>query len=80
MGKRVAHGNDLGELLTAPNPRPAPDRYGLIEDAAARAAARAEGAPIDDDAVARRPVTDLQKHIAMANQALRRLGHPADRP
>ena len=80
MGKRVAHANDLGELLTATNPRPAPDRYGLIENAAARAAARAEGASIDDDAVARRPVTDLPKRIAMANQALRKLGHPADRP
>jgi phospholipase C len=80
MGKRVAGANDLGELLTRTTPRPAPDRYALIEDAAERAAAREQGAPIDQDTLTRQPMTDLQKRIAMANRALRKLGHPADRP
>ena len=80
MGKRVAHANDLGELLTRTTARPAPERNALIRDAAAPTAARAEGAPIDQDALARAPITDLQKRIAMANDALRKLGHPADRP
>jgi phospholipase C len=80
MGERVAHANDLGELLTRTEPRPAPDRYALIEDAAARAAARPKGADIDQDALALRPQTDLQIRIAAANKELRRLGHPADRP
>jgi phospholipase C len=80
MGTRVAHANDLGELLTRTTPRPAPARYALIQDAAARAAARAEGAPVDQDALATRPQTDLQKRIAAASRELRRLGHPSDRP
>jgi uncharacterized small protein (DUF1192 family) len=80
MGERVAHANDLGELLTRTEPRPAPDRYALIEDAAARAAARPKGADIDQDALALRPQTDLQIRIAAANKELRRLGHPAGRP
>lgn len=79
MGTRVAHANDLGELLTRTEPRPAPTRYALIEDAAERAAARTEGAPIDQDAIAREP-TDLQIRVAAATRELRRLGHPADRP
>ena len=80
MGTRVAHANGLGELLTRTAPRPAPARYALIEDAAARAAARAEGAPIDRDTVARKPATDLQIRIAAANRVLRSRGHPANRP
>lgn len=80
MGTRVAHANHLGELLTRTAPRPAPPRYALIQDAAARAAARAEGTPVDQDALARRPATELQMRIAAANRELRRLGHPADRP
>jgi phospholipase C len=80
MGTRVAHANDPGELLTRTTPRPAPARYALIQDAAARAAARAEGAPVDQDALATRPQTDLQKRIAAASRELRRLGHPSDRP
>jgi phospholipase C len=43
MGTRVARANDLGELVSRSAPRPPPDRYALIEDAAARAAARAKG-------------------------------------
>jgi hypothetical protein len=80
MGRRVAHANDLGELLSRTAPRPPPDRYALIEDAAARAAARAEGSSTDHDVLTRQPATDLQKRIAAANRELRRLGHPADRP
>ena len=80
MGTRVAHANDLGEFLTRTEPRPAPTRYALIQDAAARAAARPAGAPIDQDALARAPATDLQIRIAAANRELRRLGHPANRP
>jgi len=80
MGTRVAQAHDLGELLTRTEPRPAPTRYALIQDAAGRAATRTEGAPVDQDALARQPATDLQIRIAVANRALRRLGHPADRP
>ena len=80
MGTRVAHANDLGELLARTTPRPRPDRYALIEDAAARAAARAEGTSTDHDVLTRQPATDLQKRIAAANRELRRLGHPPDRP
>ena len=80
LGERVAHANDLGELLARTEPRPAPDRYALVQDAAARAAARPEGAAIDQDALARQPMTDLQIRIAAANHHLRLLGHPADRP
>jgi hypothetical protein len=80
MGERVAQASNLGELLTRTAPRPAPARYALIHDAAARAAARAESAPIDRDALARKPMTDLQIRIAAANRVLRRRGHPANRP
>ena len=80
LGERVAHANDLGELLARTEPRPAPDRYELIQDAAARAAVRPEGAAIDQDALARQPKNDLQIRIAAANRHLRMLGHPAGRP
>jgi hypothetical protein len=76
----VAHAHDLGALLTRTAPRPAPARYALIHDAAARAAARTEGAPIDRDALGRQPVTDLQIRIAAAMRELRRRGHPANQP
>ncbi len=76
MGTRVAHANDLGEFLARSAPRPPPDRYALIQDAAARSAARAEGTSTDHDALARQPKTDLQKRIAAANRELRRLGTP----
>jgi hypothetical protein len=80
MGTRFAKANDLGELLARGTPRPPPDRYALIEDAAARAAARAQDTSTDHGVLARRPATDLQKRIAAANRELRRLGHPPDRP
>jgi hypothetical protein len=51
-----------------------------MQDAAAHAAARPKGDTVDQDALARRPQTDLQIRIASANKELRRLGHPAGRP
>jgi hypothetical protein len=77
---RVARAHDLGELLTGTAPRPRPTRYALIQDAAARAAARAEGASIDQDPLARPPTTDLQVRIAAANRELRKRGHPENQP
>ncbi|MGA6947331.1 MAG: alkaline phosphatase family protein, partial [Solirubrobacterales bacterium] len=81
LGTRVSQANDLGELLTRTTPRRAADRYELIEDAAARAAVRTEGASIEgEDPLARRPATELQIRLAAATRELRRRGHPADRP
>jgi phospholipase C len=80
LGTRVAQANDLAELLTRTAPRPAPDRYALIQDAAARAAARPKGTPIGQDAVARGPANDLQIRIAAANHELRKRGHPHGHP
>ena len=76
LGTRVAQAHDLGELLTRTAPRPAPGRFTLIEDAAARAAARLQGAEIRDDALGRQPATDLQIRIASAIRELKRRGHP----
>ena len=80
LGTRVAQAHDLGELLTRAAPRPAPDRFALIHDAAARAAARLQGAEIHGDALGPRPATDLQLRIAAAARELRRRGHPENRP
>jgi phospholipase C len=80
LGTRVARANDLGELLTRTAPRSAPDRFALIQDAAARAAARPQGAKIHGDALGSRPATDLQVRIAAAARELRRRGHPENRP
>jgi phospholipase C len=80
LGARVAHAHDLGELLTRSAPRPAPDRFALIQDAAARAAARPQGATIRGDAIGRPPATDLQIRIAAAARELRRKGHPEGQP
>jgi phospholipase C len=80
MGTRVTHAHDLGELLTRTTPRPAPARYALIHDAAARAAARTQGTPIDGDPLRHHPSTDLQIRIAAAMRELKRRGHPENRP
>ena len=79
-GTRVVQARDLGELLTRNAPRPAPDRFALIQDAAARAAARPQGAKIHGDALGRPPATDLQIRLAAAARELRRRGHPEGRP
>jgi phospholipase C len=79
-GTRVARAHDLGELLTRTTPRPAPARYALIQDAAARAAARTQGAPAAQEALGREPATDLQIHIAAAMRELKRRGHPENQP
>jgi phospholipase C len=80
LGTRVTHAHDFGELLTRTTPRPAPARYALIDDAAARAATRTHGAAIDRDPLSRRPPTDLQIRIAAAIRELRRRGHPENQP
>ena len=80
MGVRVAHANDLGELLTLGAPRPAPPQSALIDGAAERAAARPQRSPVDHDGVEGTPATDLQVRIAAASRELRRLGHPEGRP
>jgi phospholipase C len=80
LGTRVAQAHDLGELLTRSAPRPAPNRFALIEDAAARAAARPQGAKIHGDALVTPPATDLQIRIAAAARELRRRGHPEGQP
>jgi phospholipase C len=80
LGTRVAHAHDLGELLTRSAPRAAPERFALIHDAAARAAARLQGAKIHGDALGRRPPTDLELRIAAAARELRKRGHPEDQP
>jgi phospholipase C len=80
LGTRVAQAHDLGELLTRTAPRPAPDRFALIQDAAARAAARPQGAKIHGDALGLPPATDLQIRLAAAARELRRQGHPENRP
>jgi phospholipase C len=80
LGTRVAQAHDLGELLTRTAPRPAPGRFTLIQDAAARAAARLQGAKIHDDALGLQPATDLQTRIAAATRELRRRGHPENQP
>ena len=79
-GTRVAQAHDLGELLTSSAPRPAPDRFALIQDAAAHAAARPQGAEIHGDALGRPPATDLQIRMAAAARELRRRGHPEGLP
>ena len=79
-GTRVAQARDLGGLLSRSVPRAAPDRYALIQDAAAHAAARPQGATIHDDALGRRPANDLQIRIAAAARELRRRGHPESLP
>ena len=81
LGARVAHARDLGELLTRAAPEPAPDRLALIDDAAARAAARPQGAIVHHlYPRVPQPTTDLQIKIAAASHELRRRGHPENRP
>jgi phospholipase C len=80
IGVRVTRANDLGALLTLASPRPPPPRSELVESAANRAAARAAGSPVNQDAREQMPATDLQIRIAAASRELTRLGHPDGRP
>jgi phospholipase C len=80
VGMRVAQANDLGELLTLAGPRPAPPQSRLVDAAAERAEARTQRSSVDQDALERRPATDLQVRIAAAGRELRRLGLPEGRP
>jgi phospholipase C len=79
LGRRVAHANDLGELLTNPTPRPAPTHDGLIAAASARAE-ESDGAHVDERTPDRRHSTDLQRDMAAAARVLKGRGHPAGRP
>jgi phospholipase C len=81
MGNRVANANDLGELLTEPAPRPAPDRGALIDAAAARRAEQARSAFVHTDRLAEpNPLTDLQVRVALAARELRKQGLPPGQP
>jgi phospholipase C len=80
LGTRVAHARGLGELLIRTAPQPPPDRLALVHDAAARAAARPEGAMIHRYPNVPPPTTDLQIRIAAASHELRRRGHPENQP
>jgi phospholipase C len=79
MGTRVANANDVGELLTNDQPRPAPDHEKLVERAAHRATARDQASAADQ----RQPeesLSDLQKRVLAATKLLRSRGHPTARP
>jgi phospholipase C len=82
MGKRVAQANDLGALLSADAPRPAPDRTALVEWLAHRHAAR--GRKLATDPVVRpaelRGVSELQANIMSASAHLRAQGLPPHQP
>jgi phospholipase C len=75
LGARAAQANDLGELLSGADPRPAPDVSALVATAEERAAQEAERPPADSQ-----PPTDLQVRIASATHHLRRHGHPEGHP
>jgi phospholipase C len=75
VGTRAAQANDLGDLLTATEPRPAPDMSALVAAAEERAAAEAEHPPAEPP-----PPTDLQIRMASATHHLRHHGHPEGQP
>jgi phospholipase C len=80
-GRRVAKANHLGELLTRPKPRPAPERDALVRQAAAGAnLAEAKTSATDDEDHVKHPLNDLQRSVLAATQELKRLGHPANMP
>lgn len=82
MGKRVAEATGLAELLSEPAARPAPDRTALGHALGARRAEMASFAVRSPPTVgaATRPLTDLQKQIAVAADHLRQHGLPAGQP
>ena len=75
VGTRAAQANDLGDLLTGAEPRPAPDLTALVAAAEQRAAAEAERPPAENE-----QPTDLQIRMASATQHLRHHGHPEGHP
>ena len=75
VGTRVAHANDLGDLLTGAEPRPAPDMSALVAAAEQRAAAEAERPPAESQ-----QPTDLQIRMASATHHLRHHRHPEGHP
>lgn len=74
VGTRVAEANDLGDLLTGAEPRPAPDMSALVA-AAEQCAAEAERPAAESQ-----PPTDLQIRMASATHHLRHHGHPEGHP
>lgn len=80
-GLRVAHANDLGELLTRTTPRPAPPRDALLQRAADRAAQAKSSQPrAGHEIPGSHPPNDLQKSILAATHELTRRGHPSKAP
>jgi phospholipase C len=75
VGTRAAQANDLGDLLTGAEPRPAPDMSALVAAAEQRAAAEAERPPAESQ-----QPTDLQIRMASATHHLRHHGHPEGHP
>ncbi len=82
LGRRVDAATGLGELLTEPRPRPAPDRAALGAELAAHRAALAAFAVTSPPTAgaASRPLTDHQVHMVQATDHLRRHGLPAGQP
>jgi phospholipase C len=82
MGKRVAHAEHLGGLLSEQTPRPAPDRTKLTQWLADRHANRAKklvGAPVAFPAE-QRIFTDLQRAMLAAEKHIHDEGHPPGQP
>jgi phospholipase C len=82
MGARVDAATGLGELLSEPHARPAPDRAGLGGRLAAHRAEMAAFAVRSPPTVgaATRPLTDHQVHMVLATDHLRQHGLPVGQP
>lgn len=82
LGKRVDAAAGLGQLLTEPSARPAPDRTALGEALAGHRAQLAAFAVKSPPTVgaASRPLTDHQVHMVLGADHLRRHGLPAGQP
>jgi phospholipase C len=82
MGKRVAQAAHVGELLTEPSARVAPDRESLVQWVADRHAQRAKkvaSAPVPFNAEDR-VFTELQHNVLAAEQHIRQQGLPFGQP
>ena len=81
LGKRTALANDLGELLTEPEPRPVTDYQQLANDTADRKAADVRAAFLGTNRRQAQPhFTDLQGGIALAARHMRQQGLPPEQP